>query len=276
MSNIIINNYAKLKFILFLLPILLLLKIILLLYTFDSLSIHGYIHIQKDAFFFINSHLKQYPILLFNLTQFGDALIFLSILSILILYTPKVWESLIIGSILSLLLSVVIKEIFLIPRPAAVFDNTAFNIIGKRLSGSNSFPSGHSITVFTTLSVLMFAFAPTRSYYKYAYFFLIISIGLLFAFTRVAVGAHYPLDVLIGSIIGYISGLLGTFISIKYNICSWICNKKYYPFLTIIFLICCVSITYRIITENLMIYYLALISLVISTYKITLVYAKKY
>lgn len=273
--NNIISNYSRLNFILFLLPVLLLFKIILLLYAFDSLSTNGYINIQKESFFFINSYFKEYPNLLFNLTQLGDALISLSLLSILIPYTPKVWESLINGSILSLIFSVILKKTFSIPRPAAVFDHRTFNIIGDKLYGSNSFPSGHSITIFTILSILMFAFIPSKSNYKFLYFVVIILLGLFFAFTRVAVGAHYPLDVLIGSIIGYISGLLGIFISIRYDFCSWISNKRYYPLLTIIFIICCIAIIYRIIIENLIIYYFALISLIITSYKITIIYVKK-
>jgi len=275
MNKLILDNYSKLKLLLFLFPTVFLLNIAFILYSLDALSVQGYIQIQKDSFFFINYYLESYPVLLCNLTQFGDALIFLSFLPLFILYAPKVWEALITGSIFSLLFSVLIKETFAIPRPAAVFDYTTFNIIGERLSGSNSFPSGHSITIFTVLTVLMFAFMPKNRNYKIIYFALAVSLGLLFAFTRVAVGAHYPLDVIIGCIFGYVSGLLGTFISRKYKIWGWIYDKTFYPYFVILLLVCGAFVLDRIVHENLLIYYLSLISLLISISKITLVYVKK-
>lgn len=274
MNKNIVNNYSKLKPLLFFFPILLLTIIALFLYSLDALCINRYIQIQKGSFFVINYNFGQYPALMSNLTQLGDALIFLSFLSIFIVYAPKIWESLISGLLVSLLFSSILKKIFAIPRPAAVFDNNSFVIVGKKLSGFNSFPSGHSITVFTVLSVLLFAFMPQKLKYKITGFFLVIITGLIIVFTRVGVGAHYPIDVIAGSTIGYISGLTGIFISRKYKIWSWVNNKKYYPFFISLFLVCCFLLIKKIINENLIIYYLSFISLIISLYKIIDVYAK--
>lgn len=275
MNKNILSNYSKLNFLLFVWPIVLLLKIAIILYSLDCLSVQGYIQIQKDSFFFINFYLKQYPEILFNLTQFGDALICLSLLTLLILYAPKIWEALLTGSLISFLFAVSIKAFFSIPRPAKAFDYTTFTIIGEKLTGSTSFPSGHSITVFTVLTILMFAFMPQNKNYKIPYFFAVVTLGLLFAFTRVAVGAHYPLDVLVGCLLGYISGLLGTFISRRYPLWPWIYNKKYYPIFIILFINCSILLIVKIINENLFIYYCALLSLFLSLYKITKVYVQK-
>jgi len=94
-------------------------------------------------------------------------------------------------------------------------------------------------------------------------------------FTRVGIGAHYPLDVITGSVVGYISGLAGIFISQKYKIWSWINNKKYYPIFMLLFLVCCIAIINKIINENLIIFYFTLASLVASLYKIIKMYVKK-
>jgi membrane-associated phospholipid phosphatase len=209
-----------------------------------------------------------------NLTQLGDALIFLSFLGIFIVYAPKIWESLISGLLASLLFSSILKNIFAIPRPAAVFDNNSFVIVGKKLSGFNSCPSGHSITVFTVLTVLLFAFMSQKLKYKITGFALLVITGLTIAFTRVGVGAHYPIDVITGSIIGYISGLAGIFISRKYKIWDWVNNKKYYPIFILLLLACCFILINKIINENLIIFYLSFISLIISLYIIIDVYAK--
>lgn len=275
MNTNIIDNYSKLKPSLFFLPLFFLIAIVLFLYNQNALSADKYIEIQKNCFFFLNSKLSQFPTILFNLTQVGDALISLSFLTIFIVYAPKIWESLLSASIVSAIFSGVLKDIFAIPRPAAAFDNNSFVIIGKTLSGHSSLPSGHSITVFTILTVLLFAFMPKKLNYKILWIIFSIIAGLILVVTRVGVGAHYPLDVIVGSIIGYISGLAGIFINQKYKIWTWINNKKYYPIFIFLFLICCILLINRIINEDLIIYYLSLISLIFSLYKITCVYVEK-
>jgi membrane-associated phospholipid phosphatase len=275
MKEIIADNYSKLKLTLFILPSILLIAIILFLYSHDSLSAAKYALIQKDYFFFINHHLGQYPNLEYNLTQIGNALIFLSLLTIFIVYAPKIWEALISASLVSLIFSSVLKNLFGVPRPSEMFDNTSFIIIGKKASGFASLPSGHSITIFTTLTVLLFAFMPKILNYKILWSFFIVTIGLIMVFSRVGVGAHYPLDVIIGSIIGYISGLIGIFISQKYPIWNWVNNKKFYPIFILLIVVCSILLINKIINENLIIFYLALLSLTVSLYKITYVYLKK-
>lgn len=271
----VIANYSSLKPSLFFLPLFILTTIIMFLYSQNALSVNGYLLIQKDAFFFFNSKLSQFPATEYNLTQFGDAMIFMSFLTLFILYAPKIWEALLSASIVSALLSRGLKDLFHIPRPAEAYDNTTFVIIGKTMPGFSSLPSGHSITVFTILTILMFAFIPKKTNYKILWVFLLIIIGFVLVFTRVGVGAHHPLDVITASIIGYICGLIGIFISRKYKIWNWITIKKYYPIFMLLFLVCCIVLVDKISKENLLIFYLALISLIISLYKITYEYIKK-
>lgn len=275
MNSNVIYNYSRLRLTLFFLPLLFLAAIILFLYSQNALSVSEYINCQKNSFYFINYHLGHYPRLQYNLTQFGDALIFLSFLSILVLYEPKVWEALFSGLLLSLILSCSLKNIFAVPRPAVVFNNDSFFIVGKAVCGHNSLPSGHSITVFTVLTVLLFGFMPKKLKIKIPWISSILMIGFILAFTRVGVGAHYPIDVIVGSIVGYISGLLGIFISRKYKIWNWIGNIKFYPILILLFLICAIMLITRLLNENLMVYYYAFISLAFSIYKIIQVYVKK-
>jgi len=275
MNTIVINNYSRIKPSLFFLPLFLLIAIVLFLYSKGALCTDKYIQIQKSSFFFINSHLGQYPNLEYNLTQLGDALIFLSFFSILILYVPKIWEALLSSLLVSILLTCPLKSVFKVPRPDAAFNSDTIIIVGKALCGHNSLPSGHSITVFTILTVLLFALMPKELKSKILWTLLIITAGLIIVFTRVGIGAHYPLDVIIGGIIGYISGLLGIFISRKYRIWNWINNKKYYPIFILLFVICGISLICRIIHENLIIFYFAFVSLAVSLYKIITVYVKK-
>ncbi|MEJ5106133.1 phosphatase PAP2 family protein [Chryseobacterium sp. MYb328] len=275
MNKTIIGHYIHPVLFLLYVPLFLLTLIFFILYKQDALNTVAYIGVQEHWFFFLNSKLSQYPKLQYNLTQLGDALVLLPFLSVFVIYIPKIWQSLLSASLLSALFCNLLKRLFTVPRPAAAFDNESFVIIGKTLSGYTSLPSGHSITIFTTLTILMFTFMPQKSGYKFIWCCFLLLTGLIIAFTRVAVGAHYPLDVIIGSIIGYILGLLGIFINHQYNIWAWIGSKKYYPVFIIAFTIGSIILINKIINENLIIFYLSFISLIISLYIITYTYVKK-
>lgn len=274
-NSSVIENLNKVKVSLFYIPLFLLTAIFFYLYFAGALSVERYVEIQKDIFIDINSTLGQFPSLMLNLTQLGDALIFLSFLTLLIIYAPKFWESLISASIVSAILSKFLKVLFSVPRPAAILDNETFIIIGKKLVGHSSLPSGHSITTFTIITVLMYAFMPKKISSKVAWIILLIGLGFIIISTRVGVGAHFPLDVIIGGIIGYISGLIGIFISKNDKLWAWIGNPKYYLYFILLFVVCCVVLGTKIYKENLLIYYLSMISLIVSLYKIIYVYIKK-
>lgn len=269
------NNFAHIKVSSLGLPIFLLALIVLFLYFNDVSTALSYSEIQKEWFFLINEKLSKFPHIIYNLTQLGDALVSLSILSVLLLNVPKIWETLISSSLFSLIFSIVLKNLFSIPRPAATLDTHHFVIIGKTLSGHSSLPSGHSITVFTILTVLLYALIPKKLTHKFLWISTFLVLGFSVAFTRVGVGAHYPLDVIIGIILGYISGLLGILVINKYNIFGWISYKKYYPFFMMLFLACLVVLLNKILTENLVIFYIAFVNLLYSFYKITAAYVQK-
>ncbi len=276
MNDKITSNFQKIKGTIFILPIILLGIIAFFLYKNNAINATAYIDIQKNWFYALNTKLSQWPYFQYNLTQMGDALIFLSLLTIFILKAPKVWQALATASIISAIFSKVLKSFFAVPRPAAVLSHDSFTIIGEPLmSTTTSLPSGHSITNFTILSVLLFAFLPKEKINQILFYFGFVIVGLMFAFTRVGVGAHFPLDVFIGSIIGYISGVLGIFIQNKFNLFSWIGNKKYHPFFIVMFLVCLVVIIKKSFSEPLFIFFFTSVVLIYSLYLIILDYVKK-
>jgi membrane-associated phospholipid phosphatase len=249
--------------------------VVVFLYTQNALNVDGYVNIQKDLFYFLNTKLSPFPKIQCNITQFGDAHIGMSFLTILIIYAPKIWESLLTGSLVSLVLSGFFKNLFKMPRPAAILDHANFTIIGKTLNGCSSLPSGHSITTFTIITIIMFGFMPKNLIQKIEWCISLLILGLIIIVTRVAVGAHFPIDVLVGSILGFLSGLLGILINQKYTIWMWINQKKYYPFFILLFVSCIIVLISKIRLENLLIYYLSIISLSFSLYKVIKIYAKK-
>lgn len=73
-----------------------------------------------------------------------------------------------------------------------------------------SFFSGHASNSFANTT---FLFLLLRKYYKYMGFLFIWP--LLFAYSRIYVGVHYPLDIFVGMIFGLLSGFIFYKISIK-------------------------------------------------------------
>lgn len=275
MNSQVARNFAQLKPVLLVLPVVLLSVIALFLLSQNALSTHGYVEIQKPFFYAINSHLSEFPNVMNNLTYVGDAMVFLSMMGVFIVIAPKIWEAAVPAALFSLVFSKLFKSLFSVPRPAGILDQDSFHIIGKTLVGYSSLPSGHSITVFTFITVLMYGFMPKDLGKKILWFAFVVCTGLFVAFTRVGVGAHYPLDVVSGSIIGYICGLLGIFTMRKCNLFGWLGQKKWFPFLILAFLVCVVVFITKIRTENLPVFYVAIVGLVVSLYKMIKVYVQK-
>lgn len=168
----------------------------------------------------------------YNITYMGDALILIPFLSFICLINTRMWAA-IFGAIpLAFSLSHLSKSFFSIPRPAAVLDHQNMTIIGDTLTAYTSFPSGHTITIFTAMSAIVFVgFKETlisrelNSGLLLAVFLIASIVGI----SRVAVGAHWPADIVMGAIVGIISGLSGEYISRKYlNWWHWKIEKKAY------------------------------------------------
>jgi len=63
-----------------------------------------------------------------------------------------------------------------------------------------SLPSGHASRAFLSAMIL------TKFYRKYMVIFFLLAASI--GFSRMYLGAHYPLDVIIGAINGVLSGIL--------------------------------------------------------------------
>ncbi len=273
MNQYVTDNFTKLRPTLFVLPVAILLAVVGFLSAHNALSANAYVDIQSDIFFTLNAKLSQYPTLQDNLTQMGNAMIFMSFLTIFILYAPSMWRALLPASLISGIVSRLLKGAFGVPRPATVFDHDTFTIIGEQIHGYASCPSGHSITIFTTLTVVMFAFMPKERRNRLIWCFVIVSIGLLLASSRVGVGAHHPLDVIIGSTLGYLSGLLGIFVDRRFPVLfGWVENRKVLPIFLLTFIGFAIAVINKILQTHLIVFYLSLISLIISLYAITKTY----
>jgi len=97
-----------------------------------------------------------------------------------------------IGIIFSYFITWGLKTILLVPRP--FINENILPIIDKSQDLYNSFPSGHTTLAFA-LSTNIFLYNK-----KIGYFAFIVA-GLI-SISRIIVGVHYPLDIIMGIIIG--------------------------------------------------------------------------
>jgi len=66
-----------------------------------------------------------------------------------------------------------------------------------------SFVSGHSTVSFTITFISFWVF---KKHYRFA--FLLFLFPILFAYSRIYLAAHYPIDILFGMLLGYIIALI--------------------------------------------------------------------
>jgi undecaprenyl-diphosphatase len=83
--------------------------------------------------------------------------------------------------------------------------------------GSFSFFSGHASNSMAVATLLYFTL---RQYFKY--FWLLFLWPFIFAYSRIYLGLHYPLDILSGYLFGFISGFL------MYKVYK-MAQQKYFP-----------------------------------------------
>ncbi len=95
-----------------------------------------------------------------------------------------------------------LKAVFDAARPAAMLAPEQFDIIGKVLR-THSFPSGHSATAFVLVGLLVGLFLRDSDYPKRLLAWGLVLLASLVAWSRVKVGAHWPGDVIVGSLMGW-------------------------------------------------------------------------
>ncbi|MBU1364011.1 MAG: phosphatase PAP2 family protein [Gammaproteobacteria bacterium] len=136
-----------------------------------------------------------------SLTTLGDGRVQLALMLPFCLRYPRVFWALVVGALLAGAMSRGLKIWFDLPRPAAVLDASQITIIGARLT-AHSFPSGHTVSAFSFIVAWLALLGWRRA-------LPIVVIAGLAGFSRIAVGAHWPVDVLAGALVGLAGGWLG-------------------------------------------------------------------
>lgn len=181
-----------------------------------SFSRDHYWQCQLKLFVWSNTWLQEMlPTRLWaNLTKAGDALVLLPILALVSIRHRQAWSALLFTTPIAGLSSILLKNWAAIPRPGGIIEQEGWEAIGPLLTGFNSLPSGHALCAFAAFSAFLLARYPQGKW-------PIVALGLttasIIALSRVAVGAHWPLDIVFGAAIGSAAGLCGALIALHTN-----------------------------------------------------------
>jgi len=184
-------------------------------------------NLNEQLFFYINN-LSSYtgkwiwPVL----TIFGDPLIILCIGLSFIHFQPKIAFSILPAMLLGIILVFSIKWGLNIARPSFILDQGQFFLLGTSPS-SPAFPSGHTtgIMALTTLMLLHCN--------RHIISIVILIFAFLVAISRIMVGAHWPLDIGGGMVLGWaIATVTNKFTQ------NWKNDTKKQNFLLISLLVC--------------------------------------
>lgn len=136
-----------------------------------------------------------------SLTTLGDERMLLALMLPFCLRYPAAFWSVCLASLLAVLAVRGLKTAVPMPRPADVLDAARITVIGARRAG-HSFPSNHAASVFAFAAV----WGVLRGWRLGA---PLLAVAALVGFSRIAVGAHWPIDVLAGALIGTLAAAAG-------------------------------------------------------------------
>ena len=171
---------------------------------------------NKSLFLFINGyHSPIVDKLMFFFTSTGNGLtLVIVILAMLAIFDRKKMLRVFLTVLLAGVIGGIIVHLLKLgiggSRPLTVFPEAHF--LGEPLK-YGSFPSGHAQLCFSTAAVF-------SKEYKKSWMLLYLW-ALIVGYSRIYIGAHFPIDVIAGGIIGYLSGKS----LVWYN---WLINKGNY------------------------------------------------
>ena len=175
------------------------------LFYWDKTQIH----------FFINQLHNQYLNIFFKyITYLGSGwTLVIIMLALAIKYKTKA-GGLLLSSLLFTFIVQILKHSINEFRPVKYFelfhpDIQLYIVEGVKIHYNNSFPSGHTATAFAIFFFL--AFLTDKKLLQISFAILALLIG----FSRIYLSQHFLLDIVVGSLIGYLSSYIGIWWTMK-------------------------------------------------------------
>ena len=151
-------------------------------------------------------HNSAFDFFFFYFTWVGSGLVYGVFVLSMILFGKKKFYTALLASIICLLISLIMKNIFFAgeQRPLTFFGDTVPVYVpeGVPLLLYGSFPSGHTMSAFSMFTLAAFFFEGRGK--QIIFFIAAVLVGV----SRVYLMAHFIEDVIIGSLLGFVISVL--------------------------------------------------------------------
>jgi membrane-associated phospholipid phosphatase len=174
--------------------------VLILFFVGNILLNNGKVQIHQAMIAFVAE--GQFDVFFKYITHLGDGLFAFVVAIIYLFFNVRVSIYIIFSYLGAGIVSLVLKHLVFphVFRPHHVFDyyihQNLREIEGVEFIGSNSFPSGHSLSAFALFFCLLFI---SRNHFAKATCFVF---AILAAYSRVYLSQHWLVDIYVGSIIG--------------------------------------------------------------------------
>ncbi|MDC7708760.1 phosphatase PAP2 family protein [Vogesella indigofera] len=135
------------------------------------------------------------PVMWRLLSMFGEWSLVIAALLLLAQRRPQCLPGLVAAVLLGIASAILLKAAFAVPRPFLVLPAGSVRLLDV-LPANGAFPSGHAIAGALLAGVL----AQGRRWWWQAG---LMGLVLLVCWSRIAIGVHWPLDVLVGAALGW-------------------------------------------------------------------------
>ena len=160
---------------------------------------------KVEGHIFLNPwHCKPLDYIFRAFTILGDGLFIIGLAVILFIFRKRFLSLMIIAAYgLSGIPVQIIKSFFDAPRPAFFLKGLNYShfVEGVTLHNYNSFPSGHTASAFALAVILAVGVKNKR------YGLLFLCLAALVGYSRIYLSQHFMEDVLVGSLIGVLTGV---------------------------------------------------------------------